>query len=188
MHGFPRREGLTGAGAVLFATLASLLTLDLATALFSSAFAGLVAAAAVNDLADYRLPDSINAALLVLGLGFTLFESGGSVSSLLAPVASAVFVGALMLALRWTYGALRGRSGLGLGDVKLATAGAVWLPSELIAWALLIAAIAALLLALLLHGQAGRGQQIHPLLVPFGAFLGPALWLVWYLASLARVM
>lgn len=68
------------------------------------------------DLLWFRLPDQLTGALFVLGLALAMLDPWrGWVDGLLsAAVASGAF-----LAIRIGYRALRGREGLGLGDVKL---------------------------------------------------------------------
>jgi leader peptidase (prepilin peptidase) / N-methyltransferase len=81
-------------------------------------------------------------------------------------------------AVRWCYARLRMREGLGFGDVKLAAAVGAWLPLETIPLCFGLASGAALVAVTLarLRGEAvDRATK-----VPFGAFLCPALWLVFY--------
>ena len=92
---------------------------------------------------------------------------------------------ALALALlQWCYTRLRGREGLGLGDIKLASAVGAWLPVEAIPMCFGLASGAALVAVL--HARL-RGEAVDAFTkVPFGAFLCPALWLVFYGASLSN--
>ena len=80
------------------------------------------------------------------------------------------------------YARLRGREGLGLGDVKLAAAIGAWLPLDAIPLCFALAANAAL--ALVLFAPL-RGRPLEATArLPFGAFLCPALWLVFYASAL----
>jgi leader peptidase (prepilin peptidase)/N-methyltransferase len=82
---------------------------------------------------------------------------------------------------RWGYARLRHREGLGLGDVKLGAAIGAWLPLEAIPICFALAASAALILVLFAHLR-GRPMEAATKL-PFGAFLCPALWLVFYASA-----
>jgi prepilin signal peptidase PulO-like enzyme (type II secretory pathway) len=76
------------------------------------------------------------------------------------------------------YAKLKGEEGIGLGDVKLAAAIGAWLPLEHVPICFALATGAALLYALQAHLRGREVERTTPL--PFGAFLCPALWLVFY--------
>ena len=102
------------------------------------------------------------------------------------------FCAALQLALafwglRRIYKWLRGREGIGFGDVKLAAVAGVWLNWVAIICAVEIAALTALIMIAIL---AMRGMKIsRRTRVPFGCFFAPAIWLAWLidLAVLQRL-
>ena len=77
-------------------------------------------AIALIDRRQFIIPDELNAAAFLLALADARIGRG----ALLEDTASAVIRGAVLaatfLALRILYRRLRGRDGLGLGDVKLA--------------------------------------------------------------------
>jgi prepilin signal peptidase PulO-like enzyme (type II secretory pathway) len=78
---------------------------------------------------------------------------------------------------------LRYREGLGFGDVKLAAAVGAWLPLESIPLCFALATCAALVAVML---RRLRGESIDATAkLPFGAFLCPALWLVFYASQLS---
>jgi leader peptidase (prepilin peptidase)/N-methyltransferase len=79
---------------------------------------------------------------------------------------------------RWSYAWLRGREGLGLGDVKLAAGIGAWLPLDSIPLCFALAAGAGLVCVLLIRVRGGSVDAA--LKIPLGAFLCPALWLVFY--------
>jgi len=91
---------------------------------------------------------------------------------------------ALALAtVRWCYGLLKKREGLGFGDIKLAAAVGAWLPLADIPLCFAVATSSALVTVILARL---RGQGIDATMkLPFGAFLCPALWLVFYAGALA---
>jgi leader peptidase (prepilin peptidase) / N-methyltransferase len=149
--------------------------------------AGLAGAAlALNMLAiaviDWRLfiiPDQLNALALALGLLAVGFEDRGERLTLTLDAAiRGATMAALFLAFRFAYRRLRGREGMGLGDVKLAGVAGVWLDWPSLPIAVEIAALAALGFVLSRHIQARRA--LDPLTkLPFGAFFAPAIWFCW---------
>ncbi|MBV8776471.1 MAG: prepilin peptidase, partial [Alphaproteobacteria bacterium] len=83
---------------------------------------------------------------------------------------------------RLVYRRLRGRDGIGLGDVKLAAVAGLWLDWIAIAVAVDIAALSALAVVLV---QAARGRKISVTTrIPFGLFFAPAIWLAWLIERL----
>ena len=85
----------------------------------------------------------------------------------------------LLLAVRIVYRMLRHFEGLGLGDVKLAGAGATWLSWSNITLTLLVAAIAAIMLVIV-GSLIRRDKMLAPTVIPFGAFFAPAIWVGWF--------
>jgi leader peptidase (prepilin peptidase)/N-methyltransferase len=77
----------------------------------------------------------------------------------------------------------RGHEGLGFGDIKLAAVAGAWL-----GWAMIFAVIEfATLSALSVFVLSGyiRGRPIKTTAVlPFGAFLAPAIWIGWLVEAL----
>jgi leader peptidase (prepilin peptidase) / N-methyltransferase len=170
--------------ALFVASAAAFYALALSDAVFATAFAALVLLLAKFDLETFQLPDLGNLALAVLGSAWVAML-GDPAAGLLHAAARAITAAACLSALMWSYTRLRGLEGLGWGDVKLAAAGAIWLDWPYLPLALLIAAAAGILVV------AGRamlsGTRIAPSdAIPFGAFLAPSIWLVWF-AGLANL-
>jgi leader peptidase (prepilin peptidase)/N-methyltransferase len=88
----------------------------------------------------------------------------------------------LFLGLRVAYRELRGREGIGLGDVKLAVVAGAWLGWLIIPIAVELAAVAGLATYLVQRYWLGRSLQLHSRL-PFGLFFAPAIWLGWLLET-----
>ena len=85
---------------------------------------------------------------------------------------------------REAYARLRRREGLGLGDVKLAAAAGAWTGWQGLTDVVLLAALAAL--AFVLARAAMRRKAVAGTdRIAFGAFLAPALWIVWVAHQLA---
>ena len=159
--------------------LVSMLLLPWPLALASIALGALMIAGADVDARTFLLPDFVTIGAAVGGIvaaavldPFDPWAAGaGALSRALAT--------ALVLALvRWCYGHYRGREGLGFGDVKLAAAVGAWLPLDAIPICFGLAAGAALIAVVTARL---RGQTIDAAMkIPFGAFLCPALWIVFY--------
>lgn len=141
-----------------------------------AALAFLLAVAAAISHVDWQrmiIPDRLN----------LLLSAGGLLISLLLPpvdlVASlaGILIGGIGLWLfRWGYRQMRGREGIGLGDVKFLAAAGAWTGVEGLAPLLLAASVAAL-------GYAGMRALIgQPLKatdrLPFGPFLCLGLLIV----------
>lgn len=121
---------------------------------------------ALCDLRHRIIPDLISLPLVGAGIGFTAVQDR---EMLLVHVATAVVAALLLLALRAGHYRLRRRIGLGLGDIKLVTAAAVWIGPLYLANYILLSALSALcLVAIRRSGPDPRG-------IPFGVPL--ALWL-----------
>lgn len=145
---------------------------------FGASLALLMVAIAWSDWRDFLVPDVLSGTALLLGLGAAIVEGGPSFQPLVPALIRAGLLAAAFLAIRVGYRTLRGRNGLGLGDVKLAGVGGAWL--DWMDWPLMIeiAALSALI-ALLLH-RAITGTVLRAdTRLPFGLFLAPAIWIAW---------
>jgi leader peptidase (prepilin peptidase) / N-methyltransferase len=81
------------------------------------------------------------------------------------------------------YSRIRGREGIGLGDVKLAGVAGVWLDWSIAPVAIEIAALAAL--AAYTTRLLYKGRSVRPTnRLPFGLFFAPAIWICWLLQSM----
>ena len=92
--------------------------------------------------------------------------------------------GGALLALALGYRLLRGREGLGLGDVKLMAALGAWLSPAYLGPLLLAASVAGLAFAVLSRWR-GAGEEGAPIRVPFGACLALAGFPMWLIANAA---
>jgi leader peptidase (prepilin peptidase) / N-methyltransferase len=99
-------------------------------------------------------------------------------------IARAGCIAGVLALFRWGYGRIRETEGLGLGDVKLAAAIGAWLPFEAIPMCFGLATGGALLtvMAARLSGQ----TVIRTTRIPLGAFLCPALWIVYFADNVTR--
>lgn len=163
--------------------LVSALVLPWPAATASTALGMLMIVGADVDARTYLLPDivtwgAVGAGIVVAG---ALDPSNGWRAVALAG-ARAAGTAFAVASLRWCYAWLRTREGLGFGDVKLAAAVGAWLPLETIPLCFSLAAGAALI-AMLFARLCGETVD-KSTKVPFGAFLCPALWLVFYVDAL----
>lgn len=159
--------------------------------LAAAALVPVVAAIALWDARHFLIPDALSAAGALLGLACAALASGGPAekmaSAMLLALARGAALAGLFLALRVGYRLLRGREGLGLGDVKLAGMAGIWLEPTAMAAAVEIAALSGLAafgVRRLLSGRPRRGLRGAPLRLPFGLFFAPAIWIAWILERL----
>lgn len=160
----------------------SLALLPLPAGAFAAALATLAIFIAAVDLEHLIIPDLANAAIFVLGIALTLTEAprGGYTDALVDALLRVIVAGGLLFLLRFAYARRAGVTGLGLGDVKLAAAGATFLPWQTLPLALALAAVAGILVVLTRAViRRERVDRRHEL--PFGAFLAPAIWLAFML-------
>jgi leader peptidase (prepilin peptidase) / N-methyltransferase len=144
-----------------------------------------VVAIAAIDARYFIIPDELTLAALVLGtLNAGLEAWPDEWSVVLQTIGAALLRGAVLagcfFALRALYARVRGREGIGLGDVKLAGAAGVWLAWTTIPVAIEIAALAALAVYVVRQFAGGRVMSATARM-PFGLFLAPSIWLGWVL-------
>jgi leader peptidase (prepilin peptidase)/N-methyltransferase len=192
----PNLAVLIGAGGVLALLSAAFLSWPVAIA--SSVLGILMIAGAEVDARTYLLPDAVTIGATVAGVLAALLIDpidpwfGPLFDHWFVPwlasasaVARAIGCAAVLALLRSSYARMRGREGLGFGDVKLAAAVGAWLPLDAIPLCFALAASAALLNALF---AVLRGETIERATrLPFGAFLCPSLWLVFYAGALPHL-
>ncbi len=162
---------------------ASLILLPNAQGAIGGGLAVLMIAIAVVDARRFIIPDELTGAALVLGFLHAAIQASDLVMEALA---SAALRGAVLafafLSLRVLFRRIRGREGIGLGDVKLAGVAGVWLDWSMAPVAIEIAALAALAayaMRLLSKGRSVRSTSR----MPFGLFFAPAIWIGWLLQS-----
>jgi leader peptidase (prepilin peptidase)/N-methyltransferase len=144
---------------------------------------GTLAIAAI-DARRFIIPNEWIA--IVLGLGVVHACIAGSETAAEGLALAAIRAGAMalaFLALRAIYRRLRGRQGIGLGDVKLAAVAGVWLDWQMIPIAVEIATLSALAVYALRQWVLGRSLRWTSR-IPLGLFLAPAIWLAWFIDAL----
>lgn len=153
--------------------------------LLGGALAITMIAIAAKDARSFTIPDALVLVGLLLGV---LNVSVTHEHQLAAGFAGAALRGSVLplifFSFRTLYRFVRGRQGIGLGDVKLVAVAGVWLNWMSISFAVDLAALAALA-AVLVH--AIRGQPVSgSSAIPFGLFFAPAIWLAWLLETISE--
>jgi leader peptidase (prepilin peptidase)/N-methyltransferase len=162
---------------------ASMVAAQGAAAWLGAALALIMLAIAVIDRQRFVIPDTLNAAGLALGIIHSLVMGQGDISAVLVGAGlRAAVLAFLFFALRLIYARLRGRQGIGLGDVKLAAVTGIWLDWSVIPVAVEIAAVSALCVHVLRCYVLRRPLRSTSRL-PFGLFFAPAIWIGWLLQT-----
>lgn len=155
-------------------------------ALRLSLFSAFLIVLLVSDLETRILPDEITLGGTVIGWAFALLlpRPGGLIGyflpadrlpageSLLAAVAGGVIPAVLLWSVGALYARIRGREGLGFGDVKMMLLLGAFLGLEGTLETAMLAGVGGSLLGLLLLGRRGRDAALIEL--PFGTFLATA--------------
>jgi len=128
----------------------------------------------VVDFHHLVIPDAANLILALVGFLYRFLMFG---SFPLYSVAGALCLFALLYLVRSFHFRFRNTTGLGLGDVKLGGAAALWLQPLDLPMLLLIASITAIAGILILYTI--RGGVLETVRLPFGPFLGASLFAVW---------
>jgi leader peptidase (prepilin peptidase) / N-methyltransferase len=163
---------------------ASVLLLPDARGVAGGGLALLMIAIAVVDARRFIIPDELTIAALALGFVHAALQDTDAIMPSLATAALRGAVLALAFwGLRIAYGRLRGREGIGLGDVKLAGVAGVWLDWATMPVAVEIAALAALAVYAVRRFRGGRSVR-RTIRLPFGLFFAPTIWVGWLLESM----
>lgn len=128
------------------------------------------------DFKTMRIPDAYTAILLIAGLGFVIAIND---TVPISNIVGSIVLGGIFWLMRIGYARLRGKPGLGFGDVKLASASSIWLSPWFLSTFLLIACSTCIVYVVvrgLISGRETLQQRI-----PFGPFLGIGLAATWVL-------
>lgn len=132
-----------------------------------------------SDWRRYRVPDRLCVLAAALrGLDIVLLPNG-RLEAAAPALAGALVTSAAFYLFRASYGWIRGREGLGLGDVKLAGVAGAWVDFRLLPWVVEIAALFGLALALTRRRALRADSRL-----PFAVGFAPAIWLGWWLERL----
>lgn len=171
------------------AALLSFIYLPWPVSIFSTLLAILMIAGADVDARTFLLPDAVTYGAIILGIlsapllqSADVFDATNPWLSIAFSVLRAAGTALALAVLRKFYDGFRGQEGLGLGDVKLGGAVGAWLPLDAIPICFGLATTAALLSL----AFRWRGAGSEKLKLPFGTFLCPSLWLVFFITSLPQ--
>ncbi len=143
---------------------------------FTAFLATALAAVAIHDFRHMRVPDHFTIAIAMAGTLYWALTSSGLVGPQL--FSGATFGGAIWM-LRMAHQGFTGRIGLGMGDVKLSAAGAIWLNPVLLPLFLFTASLAGLAFASAL--TVAEGGNLRQKCIPFAPFLGASIMFCWLL-------
>jgi leader peptidase (prepilin peptidase)/N-methyltransferase len=186
--GATRGEELVADWRVILAGTAAIAAVSAAClpwplAALSTLLGALMVAGADIDARCYLLPDLVTLGGVLFGVvAAAVIDPFSPWLAIAGAIARAALTAAVLGAVREAHRRLRGIEGLGLGDVKLAGAIGAWLPAELIGFCFVVATGAALAFVFVsrLSGRAVASTTR----IAFGAFLCPALWLVFFVSLL----
>src|SRR5262249_31210207 len=172
------------AGVLLAMVGASVVAAPAPDGLTGALLAALMLAIAVTDARRYLIPNELTAAAAALALlrAATIGPDAG-VYALFWAAGRAMVIALPLLGLMAGYRALRGRDGLGLGDVKLAAVAGAWLGFAALCAAIELAPLAGIG-AYFLNALIKRRPLKSTAFLPFGTFLAPAIWLGWLAEAL----
>ncbi len=136
----------------------------------------LAAAIAVEDLARMQVPDELTIAVALLAAALAWGQGGWA--RLWPNLVEAGILALLLLLFSLLYAKMRGRTGLGLGDIKLLAASALLVGIAGVGFQILFACVAAMLFVLLRSIRRKRPLRLTSR-IPFATFLAPALFIVW---------
>jgi leader peptidase (prepilin peptidase)/N-methyltransferase len=180
---FPNPMVLVGGAAAI--GVISALTLPWPIAIASTVLGTLMLVGADVDARTFLLPDAITWGAVACGIvAASLLHPAAPWVTAGEAISRAVCIAAALALFRSGYVWIRRSEGLGLGDVKLAAAIGAWLPVDAIPLCFGLATTSALLVVMFgyLNGQSvTRATRI-----PFGAFLCPSLWVVFYADSVTQ--
>ena len=170
------------AGGVVVIGVISALTLPWPVAIASAVLGALMVAGADVDARTFLLPDAITWGAVACGIvAASLLHPAAPWLTAGEAIARAACIAAALALFRSGYAWIRRSEGLGLGDVKLAAAIGAWLSVDAIPLCFGLATTSALLVVM--FGYL-KGQSVtRATRIPFGAFLCPSLWVVFYVES-----
>jgi len=143
----------------------------------------LMGAIALYDARHFVIPNVFSGAALVLALAHAaVLDPAAAAEAIVLALVRGAAAGGVFLAIKLAYRWLRGREGIGMGDVKLAAVAGAWLD-----WfAILVAVELAVLAALGTHlaRMATRRRRLRAgSVLPFGLYLAPAIWIRWFVQT-----
>ncbi|MFM7083668.1 MAG: prepilin peptidase [Hyphomicrobium sp.] len=128
----------------------------------------------IIDIKSWILPNKLNIVLALFGLLHSfLMEDPHLLESLLGGLLGA----SVMFIVAKSYEKVRKMEGLGLGDVKLAAAGGLWVGWSMVGMMILIAALSAGVFSCLRAFSMKKFDRLEK--IPFGPFLSLGIFGAW---------
>jgi len=182
------RENAFAIVGLVVAVTGCLIWLPWPAALVGFGLAALMAAIGASDARTLLIPDVLSLPSIPIGLiaAAWLAQPGQIGSDVANHLFGAALGFALTFGLQHGYRRLRGREGLGRGDVKLAAAGGAWTGAPGILHVLLVASLVALAVALAQAALSQKRLQAQSV-IAFGVYLAIAIWLVWFFQRVLEV-
>ncbi len=180
-HGdIPKRLFYAEAAGMVLASLAVLVAASPLQMLLGALLLWCLLGLVLCDFADFRLPDFLTLALFLIALALAIENPDSNLQDAL--IGAAAGAGSFLI-IKLGYKALRGRDGIGMGDVKLmagigAAVGIFALPVTA-----LIAALGAVFVTAM-QGWSGTARIKSTTAIPFGAYLSMAAGFVWLTMAL----
>lgn len=134
----------------------------------------ILGALCVYDFMEFRLPDTLNICLAALGIFQSLYLDS---SNFFDSILGSFLAGGSLYIVREAYYWYRGTQGLGLGDVKLAAAGGLWVEWQGVGLVILTASITAIIAVLAYYRSFDEQSFRSPF--PFGPFLACGIFSTW---------
>ena len=162
------------------AAIASFMVAPGPRGVFGAGLAVLMFAIARYDARHLIIPNALVAAAFAIGLAAVAVVESDRWPALGFALLRAGIVACAFLFVKLGYQALRGRHGLGMGDVKLAAVAGLWLDWLTILLAIDIAVVAALT-SYVMRQYVRRRPLRGSGALPLGLYLAPAIWIGWLL-------
>ncbi len=173
------------AGGTAAIGVISALTLPWPAAMASIVLGALMIAGADVDARTFLLPDAMTWGAVACGIvAASLLHPAAPWVTAGEAIVRAVCVAAALALFRSGYARIRRSEGLGLGDVKLAAGIGAWLPVDAIPLCFGLATTSALLVVM--FGYLNGLSITRATRIPFGTFLCPSLWVVFYVDSVTQ--
>jgi len=179
---FAKTEALRSSLIAVLASIAVCVSLVSAPGIMGvsgACLALIMLAIAVIDWRSFIIPNRLNAAAIALAIVHAaVLEPEALGWAVAMALLRGLAIALVFFLFRYGYAKLRGRQGIGLGDIKLAFVAGAWLDWVMIPFAIELAAFAALATYLLRqlvlkHPISARARM------PFGLFFAPAIWICW---------
>lgn len=123
------------------------------------------------DFTTYKIPNWVNGLVLISGIAYNFYNN-----ELWLPLISFLIAGSSFYLLSFIYFKIKGRQGLGGGDIKFFACGAVWLFPYYLPLVLLISSVSALCYIFISSFLYPKIEEKYKK-APYGPFLALGIWI-----------